>query len=399
MKLRTRQISIWTVAIVVAALITWGLLPKPVGVDVASTHTGTLSVTVVEEGKTRVIDRYVVSAPVAGFARRVELEVGDTVKAGDLLLHLDPMRSPNLDPRTQAEARAAVSTAEAALAAAEEGAEAAAVEATLASNEYERVRKVANQGLLSQGALDSAYAAFRTAGARKRSAAFAVEIAKGELASARAVLDYTAASPDNVESHVSVTVPSPIDGRILRVVHESEGVVAEGQPLLELGNPSALEVEIEVLSLHAVKLHPGMPVRFLRWGGDASLQGVVKLVEPTGFTKVSSLGVEEQRVRVICDISTEYETWKALGDGYRVEAEFILWEQEDVLQVPASALFRRGAEWAVFSVNGGRAVITGVELGARNGLAAQVISGLADGDEVIIYPGDAVADGVRIRAR
>ena len=399
MNLRTRRISIWTLAVVVAALITWGLLPKPVDVDVATTHTGTLSVTVVEEGKTRVIDRYVVSAPVAGFARRVELEVGDTIKAGDLLLHLDPMRSPNLDPRTQAEARAAVSTAEAALAAAEEGAEAASVEATLASNEYERVRKVANQGLLSQGTLDSAYAAFRTAGARKRSARFAVEIAKGELASARAVLDYAAASSDSTENHVSVMVPSPIDGRILRVVHESEGAVAEGQPLLELGDPSALEVEIEVLSLHAVKLHPGLPVRFLRWGGDAPLQGVVKLVEPTGFTKVSSLGVEEQRVRVICDISTEYETWKALGDGYRVEAEFILWEQDDVLQVPASALFRRGSEWAVFAVSGDRAVITKVELGARNGLAAQVISGLADGDQVIVYPGDAVADGVRVRAR
>lgn len=399
MKLRTRQISIWTLTIVVAALITWGLLPKPVGVDVSVTRTGTLSVTVIEEGKTRVIDRYVVSAPVAGYARRVELEVGDTVKSGDLLMHLDPMRPPNLDPRTQAEARAAVSAAEAALAAAEEGAEAAEVEANLASNEYERVRKVAGQGLLSQGALDSAYAAYRTAGARKRSAVFAVEIAKGELAAARAMLDYTAASTESADNHVSVQLPSPIDGRVLRVVHESEGVVAEGQPLLELGDPSALEVEIEVLSLHAVKLHAGMPVRFLRWGGEAALQGVVKLVEPTGFTKVSSLGVEEQRVRVICDISTDYEAWKALGDGYRVEAEFVLWEQDDVLQVPASALFRQGSEWAVFAVHNGRAVATAVELGARNGLAAQVISGLDDGDEVIIYPGDAVADGVRVRAR
>ena len=399
MNLRTRQLSLWTLGMVILALIVWGLLPKPVRVDLGQTHTGSLSVTVVEEGKTRVIDRFIVSAPVAGYSRRVELEVGDYIKAGETLLHLDPVRSPNLDPRTQAEARARVSTAEAALAAAEESAHASAAQADLASNEYERIRRVANQGLLSQGALDTAFAEFRTATARKRSAEFAVEVAKGELSAARAALDYSAAGPDSDEGHVSVEVSSPVDGRILRVVHESEGVVAEGQPLLEVGDPGALEVEVEVLSLHAVKLHAGTPVRFLRWGGENALEGVVKVVEPTGFTKVSSLGVEEQRVLVICDISSEYEQWKTLGDGYRVEAEFILWEQDDVLQVPASALFRVGNEWAVFAYVDGKARVTTVELGARNGLSAQVLSGLEDGTEVVIYPGDDVADGVRVAER
>jgi HlyD family secretion protein len=399
MKRKTRQVAIWSTTALVLALITWGLLPKPVAVDLSDIGKAKLSVTVVEEGKTRVIDRFVVSAPVAGYARRVELEVGDAVSSGQTLLHLDPMRSPNLDPRRQAEARAAVSAAEAALAAAQEGATAASAEADLASNEYERVRRVAQQGLLSQGTLDAAYAAYRTAAARKRSAEFTVEVAKGELQAARATLDYTAAGTGTDQDHVSVAVTSPVDGRILSVIHESEGAVPEGQPMVEVGDPRALEVEVEVLSLHAVKLHPGTPVRFLRWGGDYALEGVVKVVEPTGFTKVSSLGVEEQRVRVICDISSDYELWKNLGDGYRVEAEFILWEEDDVLQVPASALFRSGADWAVFRLENGRAVVTTVELGARNGLAAQVLNGLDPGDQVIIYPGDDISNGFRVRGR
>jgi len=399
MKLRTRQISLWTLVSAIVALIVWGLLPNPLPVDIATVETAPLSVTVVEEGKTRVIDRYIISAPVAGYARRVEWQVGDHVSAGDSLLHLDPMRSPGLDPRTQAESRAMVSAAQAALAGAVEGATAASAEADLASNDYERIRRVANQGLLSQGSLDAAFAAFRTASARKRSAEFAVEVAKGELSAARAVLDYGAAGPDGDDNHQSIIVASPLEGRILRVIHESEGAVVQGQPLLEIGDPRALEVEVEVLSLHAVKLHAGTAVRFLRWGGDEALEGVVKVVEPTGFTKVSSLGVEEQRVLVICDISSDYEHWRALGDGYRVEAEFILWQQDAVLQLPASALFRSGSDWAVFTVSNGRAVVKTIEIGARNGLAAQVISGLSNGDQVIIYPGDDVADGVRVEAR
>jgi len=394
-----RRLLLWAGAFVLLLLLTWGFMPSPAGVDVREVVRATLSVTVTEEGKTRVIDRYVVSAPIAGYARRVELEVGDSVTSGQVMVHLDPMRSGTLDPRSQAEARAAVSTAEAALSAAEEAVEAARAEADLAQNEYERVRRVANQGLLSQGALDAARAGWRSSQARLRSAEFNVEVARGQLEAARAALEYSAAAPDGSGGHVSVSVISPVDGRVLKVIHESEGAVTQGQPLLEIGDPRALEIEVEMLSADAVRVREGMAVRLLRWGGEGALEAEVKRVEPTGFTKVSALGVEEQRVLVICQFRSEYEHWQSLGDGYRVEAEFVLWEEENTLQVPASALFRSGEQWAVFTVAGGRAHVTPIELGANSGLAAQVLDGLAEGDLVVIYPGDNVADGARVSVR
>jgi HlyD family secretion protein len=370
-----------------------------VGVDVRPVTRQTLSVTVTEEGKTRVIDRYIVSAPIDSYARRIELEVGDSVEAGQAIVHLDPMRSGTLDPRSRAEAQAAVSAAQAALSAATEAVEAARAEADLAQNEYERVRKVANQGLLSKGTLDAARANWRSTQARMRSAEFNVEVARGELQASRATLEYSAATPDEAGGHVSVLVNSPVDGRVLKVFHESEGAVSQGQPLLEIGDPRALEIEVELLSADAIRVRQGMSVRLLRWGGDMPLDAEIKRVEPRGFTKVSALGVEEQRVLVICDIHSEYEDWKNLGDGYRVEAEFIIWEQDDTLQVPSSALFRNAENWSVFRLEDGRAIVTPVELGMRGGLAAEVVGGLENGDPVIIYPSDSVSDGARVEPR
>lgn len=394
----SKRIVFWSGLAVVLALIAWGFVPRPAGVDVREVVRAPLLVTVVEEGRTRVIDRYVVSAPVAGYARRVELDVGDTVSSGQALVHLDPMRSGTLDPRSQAEAEAAVIAAQAALSAANESVEAARAEAELARNEYERVRRVANQGLLSQGALDAARAQWRSTEARKRSSEFNVEVVRGELEAARAAVEFSAAEPGG-GGHISVTVKAPVDGRVLKVIHESEGAVVEGQPLLELGDPRALEVEVELLSADAVRVREGTRVRFMRWGGDELLEGVVRRVEPTGFTKISALGVEEQRVLVICDISSDYSLWRSLGDGYRVEAEFVLWEDAATLQVPASALFRLGTDWAVFAVIDGRARATRVGTGARSGLAVEVTEGLTAGDQVIIYPSDQVRDGARVSPR
>jgi HlyD family secretion protein len=393
------KVFIWIVLAMVVIVILWGFLPHPIGVDVRPATRAPLQVTVTEEGRTRVIDRYVVSAPIAGYARRLEFDVGDSVSSGQALVHLDPMRSGTLDPRSQAEAEATVATAQAALSAAEEAVEAAKAEAELARNEYERVRRVAQQGLISQGALDAARAQWRSTQARERSAAFNVEVARGELEAARAALEFSAAAPDANGEHVSVTVNAPVAGRVLKILHESEGAVVQGQALLELGDPKALEIEVELLSADAVRVHEGTPVRFLRWGGDQVLTGVARRVEPTGFTKFSALGVEEQRVLVICDISSPYEQWQALGDGYRVEAEFVLWQGENILQVPASALFRSEGGWAVFAVKEGRARITPVETGARSGLAVELLSGLEEGDQVIIYPGDQVTDGARVALR
>jgi len=395
----TRKLILWAAVAGLLALLAWGFMPRPVGVDVRLVARGPLSVTVVEEGRTRVIDRYVVSAPIAGYARRVELDVGDSIERGQPLVHLDPMRSGTLDPRSQAEARAAVAAAQAALSAATESVEAARAEAELARSEYERVRRVADQGLISQGELDAARARWRSTQARERSAEFNVEVARGELEAARAALEFSAAVPDGAGNHVSVTVNSPVDGRVLKLIHESEGAVVQGQPLLELGDPRALEVEVELLSADAVKVREGTGVRLLRWGGDHALEGVVRRVEPSGFTKISALGVEEQRVLVICDIGSDYEQWRALGDGYRVEAEFVLWESSESLQVPASALFREGRGWAAFAVVDGRAKVTPIQTGARSGLAVEVTGGLQEGDQVIIYPSDQVRDGVRVSPR
>ncbi len=394
-----RKGLIIAIAVGIAGLIAWGFAPRPAGVDVREVVRGPLSVTVTEEGKTRVIDRYVVSAPIEGYARRIELEVGDAVAAGQELVHLDPLRSATLDPRSQAEAEAGVNAAQAALSAANEAVTAVTAEADRARNEYERMRRLASQGLISQNELDAARAAWRSSEARQRSAEFNVEVSRGQLEVARAALDYAAASPTAGDAHHSVTVAAPVDGRVLKVIRESEGAVRQGGELIEIGDPAALEVQVELLSQDAVKLRPGMPVRLLRWGGPATLQAAVRRIEPTGFTKVSALGVEEQRVVVICDILSPVEDWQSLGDGYRVEAEFVIWEEQDVLQVPTSALFRRGEEWAVFVIRNGRATIEPVELGARSGLAAQVVSGIGEGDQVIIYPGDRVHDGARVQSR
>jgi len=394
-----RRTLIVIIALAIVGLIAWGFTPRPLGVDVREVVRAPLSVTVTEEGKTRVIDRYEVSAPIDGFARRIELEVGDIVSAGQELVHLDPMRSATLDPRSQAEAEARVTAAQAALSASSEAVSAATAEADRARNEYERLRRLAGQRLISQNELDAARAEWRSTEARQRSAEFNVEVARGQLEVARAALDYAAALPGDDDAHHSVTVTAPVNGRVLKVIRESEGTVRQGQSLLEIGDPAALEVEVELLSQDAVKLRPGMPVRLLRWGGPATLQAAVRRIEPTGFTKVSALGVEEQRVLVICDIASPVEEWQSLGDGYRVEAEFVIWEEADVLQVPASAVFRQGENWSVFAVRDGRARIVNVELGARSGLAAQVLEGIDPGDHVIIYPGEKIQDGSSVEAR
>lgn len=394
-----RRVLIVALALGLAGLIAWGFAPRPVKVDARQVERAPLSVTVMDQGRTRVIDRYVVSAPIDGYARRIELDVGDAVSAGQELVHLDPMRSGTLDPRSQAEAQAGVNASQAGLNAAQEAVAAVTAEAERARNEYERLRRLAAQGLVSQNALDAARAEWRATEARQRSAEFNVDVAQGQLELARAALDYAAVSPTATDAHQSVTVTAPVDGRVLKITRESEGAVQQAQELLEIGDPAALEIEVEMLSQDAVRLRPGMPVRLLRWGGPEPLQASVRRIEPTGFTKVSALGVEEQRVLVICDITSPVEEWQSLGDGYRVEAEFIIWEQTDVLQLPTSALFRHGEGWAVFAIREGRATIVPVTLGAQSGLSAEVLDGIDEGSAVVIYPGERVSNGARVSPR
>jgi HlyD family secretion protein len=377
----------------------WGLLmalrPPPLEVDIGTAQRASLRVVLEQEGRTRVRDRYVVTAPVNGYARRLTLEVGQPVQRGDLLVELEPLRATALDARSRAEAQARLAALESGLSAVEQGAKAAASQAELAQAELLRVRALRLQGHVSVAAEDRVASEAERSAAALRSAQFAVATARHEAQAARSTLKY-AGSASTAEL---VTVRAPVAGQVLKLMHKSEGTVASGQPLLEIGDPAALEVEVDLLSADAVRVQNGTRVVFARWGGEGALEGVVKAVEPSGFTKVSALGVEEQRVWVIVAFASPAAQWQRLGDGYRVEASFILWEQPDVLQIPASALFREGESWFVYGVAQGKAVKRAVQVGQRTGLRAQVIAGIQAGEQVISHPDDRVRDGARVVAR
>jgi HlyD family secretion protein len=392
-----QRIILILLLLLAAMLLLWAFLPRPVPVETAKVSRGPLRVTVDEEGKARLRDRFVVSAPVTGYARRVDLEVGDAVERGQGVAEIDPMRVEGLDPRARAAAQARVSAAEAALRVAEERVGEAAAADEYASARLERTRRLTEAGLTTKDALEQAASEAHRASAVTRSAEAATDAARHELEGANAALTRAGASGGRQADRV--TVRSPATGRVLAVRHESEGVVPAGTPLLEIGDPDRLEVEVDVLSADAVRIRPGTAVRFERWGGDGPLEGKVRVVEPVGFTKVSALGVEEQRVLVLVDITSPREEWKRIGDGYRLEASFVLWEEKEVLQVPSGALFRTGDRFAVYVVEKGRAKARTVEIGRRNGLAAQLLSGLAEGETVILHPGDTVAEGKKVRPR
>ncbi len=393
-----RIVKITLVGLLVAAAIVWGYWPRPILVDVAAVRVAPLEVSVEEEGRTRVKDRFVISAPVSGHAQRLELRVGDAVSRTQPVARLEPLRSEVLDPRRRAQAEARVAAAQFTLAAAESKVRGAKADSDYAHNEYQRMARLWDSRNISQETLEAARTTMQRAAADLRSAQFAVEVARHELEAARTALAYSAASDDAPLAEI-VTVRSPVAGRVLRLHRESEGVIQAGQPLIEVGDPAALEVEVDLLSADAVRVAPGTPVRFDRWGGEGQLTGAVRLVEPTGFTKISALGVEEQRVLVIVDITSPRPLWERLGDGYRVEASFVVWRQEQVLQVPASALFRHRDGWAVFVIEAGVARRRAVQTGQQNGLIAQVRAGLEAGESVVLHPDDSVSDGTRVRTR
>ncbi len=411
-KIRRRVWTFTLSALVVAALV-WGLRPRPPVVDTAGVARAPLQVTVEEEGKTRVRDRFTVSAPVAGFVQRLDWRVGDQIRSGDVVARLEPPRPSSLDQRTRELGDARILAAEAALRAveqrartAEEQVRVALVESTYRKQELDRAKKLRESGGIPQAEYDRAVFQARAAEAAQVAVEHAasaarvdVETARAELRAARAALIGPGAAANPGGSTEVVEVRSPVSGRVLQVIRESEGAINAGEPLLAIANARALEVEVEVLSTDAVKMGPGTRVVFTRWGGAEPLLGRVRVVEPAGFTKISALGVEEQRVRVIADITSPEQQWGRLGDGYRVEASFILWESESALQIPAGALFREGEAWAVYVVEDGIARRRTVETGRRNGLAVEILSGLKEGERVITHPDDAVEDGRRVQGK
>jgi len=381
----------------VALLLVIALWPSSVGVDVATAHRGPMRVTVDEEGETRVHDRFVVSAPVAGEVLRIELEPGDPVRRGETVLATFQPAAPNpLDARSRAEAEAGVAAARAALGSARAERERAEAALRLARSELERNRELAEQKIVSRQDLESKETEARAAEEAMRAAEFGVASAMHQLEMAQARL-LQATGGGRVSG--AIEIHSPIDGVVFKRYRESEAVVPAGEPLLELGDPHHLEIVSDLLSTDAVKVKPGNTVLIVQWGEDRTLRGRVRLVEPSGFMKISALGVEEQRVNVIVDFEDPEEAWAALGDGYRVEVRVVIWEGQDVLQVPTSSLFRKGEKWAVFAVDSGRARVRTIELGQRNGLSAQVLSGLEEGDTVVVHPSDSLEDGARIARR
>jgi HlyD family secretion protein len=394
-----KWITIFIVSMAVLAAIVYGFIPKPVLTDMVKVMRGPLKATVEEEGKTRVKDRFTLSAPVPGFMKRLNLKVGDRVVKGQTLVEIEPLRSHLLDPRSRATAEAAVSAAEASLRAEEQRAQAAAADADYAQRNLERMQKLYENHLIAKESYEQSEATDKRSRAVLLSAEAAVEAARSEVIRARTALQYSAADNAGIQGRI-VMIKAPVDAGVLKLYRESEGVVQASEPIVDIGDPRKLEVTVEVLSADAVRIKPGMPVMFERWGGNSTLSGTVRIVEPQGFTKVSSLGVEEQRVLVIVDIGTsDNNSEQSLGDGYRLEASFTIWEGKEVLQVPAGALFRKQDGWAVFVVENGMALTREVKVGHRTGLAAEILSGLSVGEEVISHPDNSIEHGIRVRSR
>jgi HlyD family secretion protein len=348
--------------------------------------------TVDQEARTRVRDRYTIVAPLPANMERITLKAGDAIAVGQPLVTIKPLPPAPLDARSKAEAQSRINAAEQRHKSAESAVLAAGADYSFAKDEHARLQKLPKGQLVSQEAVDRARAAETSAAARYESAKFNQEAAKHELEVARSIL---IASNEGVELE-TIEIKSPVAGRVLRVIRESAGAVLSGEQLIELGDPASLEVVADLLSRDAVRVREGMSVRLERWGGPDALKGRVRRIEPFGFTKISALGVEEQRVNVLIDFTDPPEKWRALGDGYRVEARVILSERANAVKAPAGALFNTNDGPALFVVADGKARRTIVQVGVRSGLEAEITGGVSEGDKVIVHPGDNISDGTAV---
>jgi HlyD family secretion protein len=370
-----KRITLGGVLLVCAVLIAVALRPAPITVETAQVQQGPLRVTIDEEGETRVHDRFVIAAPVNGRLARIELRDGDPVEVNQILATIAPLP---LSAREREEQLAHVAAAEARQRAAEEQVRHVQAEFEQARRDRVRAEELLKEGFATQQTVERARVAEATRTKELSAAQFRARAAAADVQQARAGL--LALETANGKDANLVFVRSPVTGQVLRIVEKSERVVTAGAPLLTVGDPALLEVVVDVLSTDAVKIKPGMPVWLEDWGGERSLRAQVRTVEPSAFTKISALGVEEQRVNVVADF---VDSPNPLGDGYRVEVRIVVWERDAVLKIPTSALFRRGQQWSVFTVENGKAWLRMVEVGQRNALEAEILSGLSAGDEII----------------
>lgn len=396
-----RRLVFWTpFALLLVAGLAWLFRPQPVPVDMLTVERGPMRVTVDEDGETRIQDVFVVSAPVAGVKQRIRHKVGDLVAAYDTVVtSIVPTDPAFLDPRSERQAQATVKAAAAALELAKADVRRAEAEFNYARSELERKRRLARSGNISESELDRAEREMQIRKAALEEAQAQLSVREFELERARASLVPPSIAREQREGCDCINVYSPVDGRILRILAQSESVVAAGTELAEIGDPGNLEIVVDLLSSDAVKVEPGQDVVIEDWGGEQPIEGAVRRVEPYGFTKVSALGIEEQRVNIVIDITSPSEEWRGLGHGFRVETRIILWQSEDVLKVPLTALFRQGENWAVFEVDNGTARTRIVDVGRRNGIEAQILDGLEVGDRVVLHPSGRVSDGTQIVRR
>jgi HlyD family secretion protein len=380
--------------LIVAGIVAAAMWPESIEVDIVSVTKGPMQVTLDEDGETRVRDRFVVSAPVSGRLQRVELEPGDRVIRGKTVVaRLAPAPAPLLDPRTRGELGAGVEAARAAVGQAQAERERTAAALSRARTTLTRQQTLMKAGAISADDLEAAQTAVRTAEEAARAAEFTVTRTQYELELSQARLAPTTGS------RTAVDVTAPVNGVILKRLRESETVVPVGDPILEIGDPSKLEIVADFLSTDAVRIQAGATVLIEQWGGGMPLNGRVRRVEPSGFMKVSALGVEEQRVNVLINFVDPPAAARALGDAYRVEVRVVSWQSDSVVKVPVGTLFRRGEGWAVFRVENGIAHLQPVRLGERNEVEGQILEGLSEGQSLVLHPPDTLKDGARVRAR
>jgi HlyD family secretion protein len=398
---RRNRYILWggLVAVLLIALL-FAFSPRPVAADFAEISRGPMTTSIDEEGETRIRDVFSVSAPVGGDLIRISLEPGDFVVAGETVVaELRPADPAFLTSRTTAELQAAVTAAQAAVDVAEADLSRAAAERELSQSDLERARDLRANDTISERALQLAEIDLRASEAAFAGAAAALDMRRAELARAQAALIEPGSDTGATAHGCCISVTAPSSGRVLRVLRKSGGPVAAGEPLVELGDPADLEVVADLLSTDAVQVSAGDRVVIAEWGGDEELQGRVRLVEPYGFTKISALGIEEQRVNVVIDFDSPAEAWRRLGHGFRVEARVVTWSADDVVTAPLAALFREGDAWAAFVIRGGRARLTVVQVGHRNSRRAEILAGLEPGDQVLLHPAAEIVDGTSVRRR
>ena len=397
-KLNIRIVPIMAVLAIVAAFV-WAFVPQPVEVQVSEVTRGAFQQTIEEDGKTRVRERYNISAPLSGKLQRISLKAGDIVKQNQVVAFIAPSAPALLDIRSEQELSERVGTAEAQQARSNAEVERAQASLEKSANDLARFKKLAADKFISQSQLDQTELEVKINSRALEAAKYARHAAEHELAVTRTARQQFQCEGDCGSSKREWPVRSPVAGRVLKIVQENEGIVVQGQPLLEIGNPADLEVVVDVLSTDAVQIHPGAAVQIKGSGLSSNLQGHVRRVEPSAHTKISALGVEEQRVNIIIDFNSTPEQWNSLGDGFSVDTKIIIFNTDKAIKVPVSALFRKGNLWAVFVVSNNKAEERTISIARRSSTEAMVEKGLQPGEKVIIYPSEKIKHKERVKTQ